>query len=33
MGLISAGTTIFDAGTVNAGGALTFIKNISASSS
>ena len=33
MGLISAGTTIFDAGTVNAGGALTFIKKITASSS
>ncbi len=33
MGLISAGTTIFDAGSVNAGGAMTFIKKITASSS
>ena len=33
MGLISAGTTIFDEGSVNVGGALTFIKKITASSS
>ena len=33
MGLISAGTTIFDAGSLNAGGAMTFIKKITASSS
>ena len=33
MGLISAGTTIFDAGSVSAGGAMTFIKKITASSS
>ena len=33
MGLISAGTTIFDAGVVNAGGSMTFIKKITASSS
>jgi len=33
MALISAGTTIFDAGSVNAGGAMTFIKKITASSS
>ena len=33
MGLISAGTTIFDAGSVNVGGAMTFIKKITASSS
>ena len=32
MGLISAGTTIFDAGVVNAGGSLNFIKKITASS-
>ena len=33
MGLISAGTTIFDAGSVNVGGAKPFIKKITASSS
>jgi hypothetical protein len=33
MGLISAGTTIFDAGAVSGGGSLTFIKKLTASSS
>ena len=33
MGLISAGTTIFDAGAVNGGGSLTFIKKLTASGS
>ena len=33
MGLISNGTTIFDNGTVNAGGSMTFIKKLTASSS
>ena len=33
MGLISNGTTIFDNGTVNAGGSLAFIKKLTASGS
>ena len=33
MGLISNGTTIFDAGAVSGGGSLTFIKKLTASSS
>lgn len=33
MGLISNGTTIFDNGIVNAGGSMTFIKKLTASSS
>ena len=33
MGLISNGTTIFDAGTVSGGGSLTFIKKLTASGS
>jgi len=33
MGLISNGTTIFDNGTVNAGGSMKFIKKLTASSS
>ena len=33
MGLISAGTTIFDAGAVSVGGSLTFIKKLTASGS
>ena len=33
MGLISAGTTIFDAGAVSGGGSLTFIKKLTASNS
>tara|TARA_B100000795_G_C22647898_1_gene379132 strand:- start:14 stop:628 length:615 start_codon:yes stop_codon:yes gene_type:complete len=33
MGLISAGTTIFDAGAVNGGGAMTFIKKLTANDS
>ena len=33
MGLISAGTTIFDAGAVSVGGSMTFIKKLTASGS
>ena len=33
MGLISNGTTIFDAGVLNAGGSMSFIKKLTASSS
>jgi len=33
MGLISNGTTIFDAGVLNAGGSMTFIKKLTASGS
>ena len=33
MGLISNGTTIFDAGSMSAGGSMTFIKKLTASSS
>jgi|TARA_B100000035_G_scaffold96634_1_gene81949 hypothetical protein len=33
MGLISNGTTIFDAGTMSVGGSMTFIKKLTASSS
>ena len=33
MGLISNGTTVFDAGAMSLGGSMTFIKKLTASSS
>ena len=33
MGLISNGTTVFDAGSMSLGGKMTFIKKLTASSS